>query len=160
MKKIVLAMCSAAAFVAMMIPAAGPAAASAAVTCSTQYTLLNINSGWGWSSGTSPHAVYEHTSGTQTAFCRQGSNPNFQFVQVGTSRCLYLQTSGREIVEGNCADLQAKWHQINLRSVVGLEEVELQSQYNAACIYEQGVNAKFTYNPCSSSNGNDQWLFP
>jgi hypothetical protein len=160
MRKIVLAICSVAAFLAMMVPAAGASAASAAVTCSTQYTLLNINAGWGWSSGTSPHTLYEHTSGTQTGFCRQGSNPDFQFVQYGTSRCLYLQTSGREIVEGNCADLQAKWHQINLRSVVGLEEVELESEYNSACIYEQGVNAKFTYNPCSSTNGNDQWLFP
>lgn len=160
MRKIVLAICSVGAFLAMAIPAAGASAASPEVTCSTVYTLLNINQGWGWSSGTSPHTLFEHNSGTQTGFCRQGSNPDFHFVQKGTSRCLYLQTSGREIVEGNCANAQADWHQINLRSVMGLEEVELQSEVNLACIYEQGVNSRLTYNPCSASNANDQWLFP
>jgi hypothetical protein len=162
MRKIVFAVCSVVTFLGMVISATSAGAASSAVTCSgsNEYYLININAGWGWSSGSSPYTVYEHDTGSETAFCRTGSNPDYHFVQYGTSRCLYIKTSNRTIIEGNCADAQADWHQINLRSVVGLEEVELQSEVNLACIYERGVNSTFTYNPCNSSNDNDQWLFP
>ena len=159
MRKIVLAVCFIVALAGMVIPAS-TSAASAATTCSTKYYLLFANVGWGWSSPRSPHYLYEHTRGSQTVYCRRGSNPHYHFVQYGTSRCLEVKTSNRTLIEGGCSGAAAEWHQINLRMIVGLEEVELQSEDTRGCIWERGVNRTLTYDPCNPRNGNDEFLFP
>jgi hypothetical protein len=164
MKKIVLAISCIVALAGMVIPASTSAAsvaspASASTKCSTQYYLLFANVGWGWSSPSSPHYVYEHTRGSQTSYCRKGSNPHYHFVQYGTSRCLQVKTSNRTLIEGSCSGTAAEWHQINVRPLIGLEEVELQSADTRGCIWERGVDRTLTYDPCNPRNGNDLFLF-
>jgi hypothetical protein len=147
----------------MVMPAtdAAAATAAAAVTCSTEYNLYSANVGWGRASTSSPYTLYERTSGTDTSYCRSGSNPDYHFQQYGTSRCLLLSADNSTIKEGSCSGASyAKWHQIDVATVDGLEEVEMQSEYNKACIWERGVGDTLTFKACNSKNGEDEFLFP
>jgi hypothetical protein len=51
-----------------------------------------------------------------TSYCEQGSAGGIQFVQHGTSGCLYIDTSNRTITEGNCASEYADWNITDINS--------------------------------------------
>lgn len=127
------------------------------VTCNPKYTIVNVgNKAYSWNDTSSPYTLYFRLSGgTETDYCIQGSPSDAEFVQYGTSRCLYVETSNRTVIEGNCNSEYAKWHVFEITSGKYNGNTQLQSNYNKACLYEDGAGFSATYNPCDSSNAND-----
>ena len=174
MRKIVFILSSALMLFGMAIPAASAAVshpraaapsashallhetATPAVSCPTSYIFFeNYFGGLFWSDPSSPFTIDVKKNVSPTHYCVQGSPGDFQFVQNGTERCLYLQTSSRHIIEGNCSSAFADWNVITVPSGTYAGDTELQSAENRACVWQDGLGDPATYNPCNAGNSGD-----
>ncbi len=131
-----------------IMPATANAASTASVTsdvkCATSHYLINVDyADFDWMSSTSPYKMYFSDTKGPTTFCREGD----QWEQYGTSRCMTLNTSSKDIDEASCsAALDTYWY---TDAVSG--GYELISSDNGDCIYSYG-NALAGWGKCGSSN--------
>jgi hypothetical protein len=132
--------------------------ASPLVTCSNWQVFVpvvtNFNS-WGWAATSSPYTFYfRDTSVGATKFCPAGGFSEETFTQNGTSRCLYA--SGTGIIEGNCANAQAKWDHIIIASGPYAGDAMIRSDYSPNdCIWYNETNNPAKLAACNSNNTSD-----
>jgi hypothetical protein len=152
-------------FLGIAIPGADAAASSISplrhawapqVTCKNWHVFISqYNGGWGWADGSSPHTFYIRNKGNETRFCDRGPDDSVEFVQYGTDRCLYLEDSPRQVIEGDCASVRAKWNVIEISTGPYKYDDLVQSRHNRQCIWENGINKPVTYKACDGSNPRD-----
>jgi hypothetical protein len=168
MKRIGAAFLAIGAVMALMtIASANAANASPAVTCINRVLFQNsVNNGTGGffhNNSTSPFTlqILAAVDRQATEYClepQSGTGHDRQIEQLGTSRCLQLDTSNRTITEGNCAGAAAQWQFIGVAGPNNETAVEIQSLDNLACIYQNRLNGPATFNPCNRNTTGDVWI--
>lgn len=171
MKRVILIVSAVVASLGIALPAANAAAdhhramaptlgssipAVPSVTCGAGFIIENVgNQAYSWNSPSSPYLLYFRNNVGATSYCLEGSGHDIQFFQNGTSRCLYVDTSNRTVIEGSCSSANAQWDIINITSGPYSGYTLLQNNDNKDCLYENGIGFSATYNPCNSGNASD-----